>query len=81
MFHTSGDLSESKLELVLERFYKGDPIQQSEQPENETLEEDVLSISVPINMFTDGKLENLQKLIEGKQTLNCPLCQGHFELV
>ncbi len=69
VFHTSGDLSESKLELVLERFYKGDPIQQSEQPENETLEEDVLSISVPINMFTDGKLENLQKLIEGKQTL------------
>lgn len=69
VFHTSGDLSESKLELVLERFYKGEPIQQSEQPENETLEEDVLSISVPINMFTDGKLENLQKLIEGKQTL------------
>ena len=69
MFHTSGDLSESKLELVLERFYKGDPIQQSEQPENETLEEDVLSISVPINMFTDDKLENFQKLIEGKQML------------
>ena len=69
MFHTSRDLSESKLELILERFYKGDPIQQSEQPENETLEEDVLSISVPINMFTDGKLENLQKLIEGKLPL------------
>lgn len=30
---------------------------------------DVLSISVPRNMFTDDKLENLQKLIEGKQTL------------
>ena len=28
-----------------------------------------LSISVPRNMFTDDKLENLQKLIEGKQTL------------
>ena len=69
MFHTSEDLSESELELVLERFYKGEPIQQSEQPENETLEEDVLSISVPRNMVTDGKLENLQKLIEGKQTL------------
>ena len=69
MFHASEDMTESKLELVLERFYKGEPIQQSEQPENETLEADVLSISVPRNMFTDGKLENLQKLIEGKQTL------------
>ena len=69
VFHASGDLSESKLDLILERFHKSEPIQQSEQPENETLEEDVLSISVPRNMFTDGKLENLQKLIEGKQTL------------
>ena len=33
------------------------------------MEADVLSISVPRNMFTDDKLENLQKLIEGKQTL------------
>ena len=69
VFHTSGDLSESKLELILERFYKGEPIQQSELPEDETVEVDVLSISVPRNMFTDDKLENLQKLIEGKQTL------------
>lgn len=69
VFHASEDMTESKLVLVLERFYKGEPIQQSEQPENETLEEDVLSISVSRNMFTDGKLENLQKLIEGKQTL------------
>lgn len=69
VFHTSGDLSESKLELILERFYKGEPIQQSELPEDETVEADVLSISVPRNMFTDDKLENLQKLIEGKQTL------------
>ena len=33
------------------------------------MEADVLSISVPRNMFTDDKLENLQKLIEGKQML------------
>lgn len=59
----------SELELVLERFYKGEPIQQSELPEDETVEADVLSISVPRNMFTDDKLENLQKLIEGKQTI------------
>lgn len=69
VFHASEDMTESKLELVLERFYKGEPIQQSEQREDETEEADVLSISVPRNMFTDGKLENLQKLIEGKQTL------------
>ena len=69
VFHTSGDLSESKLELILERFYKGEPIQQSELPEDETVEADVLSISVPRNMFTDDKLDNLHKLIEGKQTL------------
>ena len=69
VFHTSVDLLESELEMVLERFYKGEPIQQSELPEDETVEADVLSISVPRNMFTDGKLENLQKLIEGKQTL------------
>ena len=69
VFHASEDMTESKLELVLERFYKGEPIQQSEQRKNEALEVDVLSISVPRNMFTDGKLENLQKLIEGKQTL------------
>lgn len=69
VLHTSEDLSESELELVLERFYKGEPIQQSELPEDETVEADVLSISVPRNMFTDDKLENLQKLIEGKQTL------------
>ena len=69
VFHTSEDLSESELKLVLERFYKGEPIQQSEQSEDETVEADVLSISVPRNMFTDDKLENLQKLIEGKQTL------------
>lgn len=69
VFHASGDLSESKLDLILERFYKGELIQQSELPEDETVEADVLSISVPRNMFTDDKLENLQKLIEGKQTL------------
>lgn len=34
VFHTSGDLSESKLELILERFYKGDRIQQLEPPED-----------------------------------------------
>lgn len=48
VFNTSEDLSESELELVLERFYKGEPIQPLRQ---------------------DDKLENLQKLIEGKQTL------------
>lgn len=69
VFHASEDMTESMLELVLERFYKGEPIQQSEQREDETEEADVLSISVPRNMFTDDKLENLQKLIEGKQTL------------
>ena len=69
VFHASGDLSESKLDSILERFCKGEPIQQSELPEDETMEADVLSISVPRNMFTDDKLENLQKLIEGKQTL------------
>ena len=69
VFHASEDMTESMLELVLERFYKGEPIQQSELPEDETVEADVLSISVPRNMFTDDKLENLQKLIEGKQTL------------
>ena len=69
VFHAFEDMTESMLELVLERFYKGEPIQQSEQREDETEEADVLSISVPRNMFTDGKLENLQKLIEGKQTL------------
>lgn len=56
MFHASGDLSESKLDLILERFYKGEPIQQSELPEDETVDADVLSISVPRNMFTDDKL-------------------------
>lgn len=55
--------------MVLERFYKGEPIQKLEQREDETEEADVLSISVPRSMFTDDKLENLQKLIEGKQTL------------
>ena len=69
VFHASEDMTESMLELVLERFYKGEPIQQSEQREDETEEADVLSISVPRNMFTDDKLENLQKLIEGKQML------------
>ena len=69
VFHTSGDLSESKLELILERFYNGERIQQLGLPEDETVKADVLSISVPRNMFTDDKLENLQKLIEGKQML------------
>lgn len=69
VFHTSEDLSESELELVLERFYKGEPIQSSGQQENEPEEADVLNISVPRSMFTDDKLENLQKLIEGKHTL------------
>lgn len=69
VFHASEDMTESKLELVLERFYKGEPIQKLEQREDETEEADVLSISVPRSMFTDDKLENLQKLIEGKQTL------------
>lgn len=69
VFHISGDLSESKLELILERFYKGERIQQLELPEDETVKADVLSVSVPRNMFTDDKLENLQMLIEGKQTL------------
>ena len=51
VFHASEDMTESMLELVLERFYKGEPIQQSEQREDETEEADVLSISVPRNMF------------------------------
>ncbi len=59
VFHASGDLSESKLKLILERFYKGEPIQQLELLEDETMEADVLSISVSRNMFTDDKLENL----------------------
>ena len=69
VFHASGDLSESKLDLILDRFYKGEPIQQSELLEDETVEADVLSVSVPRKMFTYDKLENLQMLIEGKQTL------------
>ena len=69
VFHTSGDLSESKLEWILERFYNGERIQQLGLPEDETVKADVLSISVPRNMFTDDKLENLQRLIDGKQTL------------
>lgn len=59
VFHASEDLTESKLELILERFYKGDRIQQLELPEDETVKADVLSVSVPRNMFTDDKLENL----------------------
>lgn len=51
VFHASEYLPESKLELVLEWFYKGEPIQQSEQPENETVEADVLSISVPRSIW------------------------------
>lgn len=42
VFHASGDLSESKLELILERFYKGERIQQLELPEDETVKADVL---------------------------------------
>ena len=69
VFHAFEDMTESMLELVLERFYKGEPIQQSEQSENEIVAADVLSISVQRTMLADDKLENLQKLIEGKQTL------------
>ena len=69
VFHASEDMTESKLELVLERFYKGEPIQQSEQMEEENVGEDGLIISVSRKIFKDDKLENLQKLIEGKQTL------------
>lgn len=69
VFHASEDLTESKLELILERFYKGEPIQQSERSENEIVAADVLSISVQRTMLADDKLENFQKLIEGKQTL------------
>ena len=43
VFYASGDLSESKLDLILERFYKGEPIQQSELPEDEAVKADVLS--------------------------------------
>ena len=37
VFHTSGDLSESKLELILERFYNGERIQQLGLPEDESV--------------------------------------------
>ena len=69
MFRASNEITESQLELIIERFYKGEPLQKVKQPEDEIVEQDILSISVPRNMFTDDKLENLQKLIEGKQTL------------
>ena len=69
VFYVSDDLSESKLEFILERFYSGESIRQSTQPEDETVEVNVLSISVTRKLFTDDKLKNLQKLIEGKQTL------------
>ena len=69
MFRASNEITESQLELIIERFYKGEPLQKVKQPEDEIVEQDILSISVPRNMFTDDKLVNLQKLIEGKQTL------------
>ena len=69
MFRASNEITESQLELIIERFYKGEPLQKVKQPEDEIVEQDILSISVPRNMFTDDKLENLQKLIEGKQML------------
>lgn len=69
VFQASNEIIESQLDLIIERFYTGEPLQNAIQSEDEIIEQNVLSISVPRNMLTDGKLENLQKLIEGNQTL------------
>lgn len=69
VFQASNEITESQLDLIIERFYTGEPLQNAIQSEDEIIEQNVLSISVPRSMFTDDKLENLQKLIEGKQTL------------
>ena len=69
VFQASNEIAESQLDLIIERFYTGEPLQNAIQSEDEIIEQNVLSISVPRSMFTDDKLENLQKLIEGKQTL------------
>lgn len=69
VFQASNEITESQLDLIIERFYTGEPLQNAIQSEDEIIEQNVLSISVTRSMFTDDKLENLQKLIEGKQTL------------
>ena len=69
VFQAYNEITESQLDLIIERFYTGEPLQNAIQSEDEIIEQNVLSISVPRSMFTDDKLENLQKLIEGKQTL------------
>lgn len=75
VFQASNEITESPLDLIIERFYTGEPLQNAIQSEDEIIEQNVLSISVPRSMFTDDKLENLQKLIEGKQTLAVHILQ------
>lgn len=69
VFQASNEITESQLDLIIERFYTGEPLQNAIQSEDEIIEQNVLSIPVLRSMFTDDKLDNLQKLVEGKQTL------------
>lgn len=63
-FIPADKMSDRQMELLAEQFL---------EKENDGAEEDgvgeVLSISVPREMFTDSALYNLTKLIEGKATL------------
>ena len=57
VFQASNEITESQLDLIIERFYTGEPLQNAIQSEDEIIEQNVLSISVPRSMFTDDKLE------------------------
>lgn len=62
VFHASEYLVENKLELILKRFYKSEPIQQSEQSDDEIVEVDILCISVLRSMFSDDKLRKFTEV-------------------
>ena len=70
VFIPSDELSDSQLDLLLERFVeKHMPSTDKKEANDKNDKDECLEISVPKDMFSEQALDNLKKLIAGKETM------------
>lgn len=67
VFIPSDELSDSQLDLLLERFVEKYMPSRDKKEAND--KDEYLEISVPRDMFSEQVLDNLKKLIAGKETI------------
>lgn len=67
VFIPSDELSDSQVELLLERFVEKYTVRSDKRKQEKDVE--CIEISMPKDMFSELALENLKKLIAGKETI------------